>query len=85
MFNCSTISNSQAMEATQVPTNRVDKKAVVHIYNKKEWNLTICNSMDGLRGYYAKWNKSVRERQIPYDFTYMWNLKGNINEQTNQK
>ena len=24
--------------------------------------------------YHAKWNKSVRERQIPY-FTHMWNLK----------
>ena len=22
------------------------------------------------RGYYAKWNKSVRERQIPHDFMY---------------
>ena len=31
--------------------------------------------MDGPRGYYAKWNKSDRERQMPYDFTYMWNLK----------
>ena len=26
-------------------------------------------------GFYAKWNKSDRERQISYDFTYMWNLK----------
>ena len=31
--------------------------------------------MDGPRGYNAKWNKSVRERQIPCDFTYMWNLR----------
>ena len=38
----------------------------------------ICNNMDGPRGYYAKLNKSVRERQN--DFTYMWNLK-NINKQ----
>ena len=29
--------------------------------------------MDGLGG--CKWNKSGRERQIPYDITYMWNLK----------
>ena len=27
------------------------------------------------KAYYAKCNKSDRERQIPYDFTYMWNLK----------
>ena len=31
--------------------------------------------MDGLGGYYAKWNKPDRERQILYDITYMWNLK----------
>ena len=31
--------------------------------------------MDRPEGYYAKWNKSDREGQIPYDFTYMWNLK----------
>ena len=31
--------------------------------------------MDGPRGYYAKKNKSDRERQIPYDLTHMLNLK----------
>ena len=31
--------------------------------------------MDGPRGYYAKKNKSNLERQVLYDFTYMWNLK----------
>ena len=30
--------------------------------------------MDGTRGYYAKQNKSVRERQLSYDFTHMWSL-----------
>ena len=29
--------------------------------------------------HYDKWNKLVRERQIPYDFTYMWNLINKIN------
>ena len=29
--------------------------------------------------------KSVRERHIPYDFTYVWNLKNKINEQTKQR
>ena len=33
----------------------------------KEWNLAIFDNMDGLRGYYAKWNKSNREKQTPYD------------------
>ena len=31
--------------------------------------------MDGYWNYYTKWNKPYRERQIPYDFTNMWNLK----------
>ena len=43
--------------------------------HKKEWNFTICNNMDGLRGHYAEWNKSDRERQMLYDITYMCNLK----------
>ena len=31
--------------------------------------------MDGPRGYYAKCNKSDREKQIPSDFNFMWILK----------
>ena len=31
--------------------------------------------MDGSRDYHTKWNKSDKERQIPCDITYMWNLK----------
>ena len=27
------------------------------------------------------WNKSIRDRQIPYDFTHMWNLRNKTNEQ----
>ena len=37
--------------------------------HKKEWNLAICNNIDGLRGYYyAKWNKSKEKKTIMYDF-----------------
>ena len=60
----------------------------MHLYNgilhnhKKEGNLIFCNSMNGPRGYYARRNKSVRERQIPYHFTYMWNL---MNKNKNNK
>ena len=38
--------------------------------------------MGGPRGYYATWNKWDRERQILYDFTYMWNLRKKTSEQT---
>ena len=27
------------------------------------------------RYYHTEWSKSERESQIPYDITYMWNLK----------
>ena len=46
-----------------------------HSVIKKEWNFAICSNMDGLGGYYAKWNKSDRERQILYDITYMCSKK----------
>ena len=36
--------------------------------------------MSGPRGYYAKWNKSRRERKILYNFTYMWNLRNQTKE-----
>ena len=60
---------------------------MAHLHNgilliyKEEGNLTFPDSPDGPRGYYGKLNKPVRERQVLYDFTYMWNLKNNINEQ----
>ena len=59
---------------------------MIYIHNgillnhKKEWNNAICSNMDGHRDYPTKWSKSDRERQIPYDITYMWNLKNNTNE-----
>ena len=40
---------------------------------KKEWNNAICSNMDTDSDYHTKWNKS--ERKIPYDITYMRNVK----------
>ena len=34
--------------------------------------------MDGPGEHYAKRTKPIRERQIPYDLTYMWNLMNKI-------
>ena len=48
-----------------------------HLAIKKEWNLAVCNNVDGPWGQCARWNKSDKERQILYDLTYMWNLKHN--------
>ena len=82
-----TIYNSQDMETTYHSIYRwMDKEDVVHIYNgillshKKELNNAICSNMDRPRDYHIKQSKSERERQIPYDITYIWNLKYNTNE-----
>ena len=44
----------------------MDKEDVVYVYNRvlaiKRIKSDICNNMDGLGEYYAKWNKSYRER-----------------------
>ena len=39
-----------------------------------------CDNMDGIRGSYAKWNKSDRERQILYILIYKWSLKSKTNQ-----
>ena len=41
--------------------------------------------MDGSRKYYAKWNKSDTERQIPHHLTYMWNQKERIKQNKNRE
>ena len=56
---------------------------VIYIYYlaiKQEGNPAICDNMNGPWGHHAKWHKSDRKK-IPYDLTYMWNLK-NKNEKT---
>ena len=65
-----------------MPINRrMDKEVVVHIYNgillshKKEQNWVICRDVDGSRDCHSERSKSEREKQIPYDNTYIWSLK----------
>ena len=82
---CSIVDNRQDMEAAQVSISRwVDKTSVGRLHNgtllryKEEENFTVCDSMDGPGEHYIMWNKPVRERQIPYDFTHMWNLMNKL-------
>ena len=49
---------------------------IIHIYAmeyysaiKIEWNLTVCSNMNGLGGYYAKWNKSEKDKYYMISFT----------------
>ena len=70
------------MEATQMSIDRwMDKEDMGHMYNgmlfsrkKNKIMPFVCRNMDGPRDDHTKWSKSERERQIPYDITYMWNL-----------
>ena len=39
----------------------------------------------GARMYYAKQNKSIRERQIPYDFTHVRNIRHKTDEHMGKK
>ena len=63
----------------------------VYIHNgillshKKEWNNAIYSNMDETRDSHTEWNKSERERQIPYDITYIWNLIYGTNEPFHRK
>ena len=42
---------------------------------KKNEILPLVDNMDGPQEHYTKWNKSERERQIPYNVSYKWTLK----------
>ena len=77
-IHSSVVYNSQDLGTAQVPISTwVNKTAAVHSHNKilhstkKEGAPTFCDSMDGPGNYYAKWDKPVRERQVPYDHTYL--------------
>ena len=49
---------------------------------EKEGAYTLCNSMDGTREHYAKWNKPGNERQVPYDLPFNWNIINRRKKQT---
>ena len=53
-----------------------DKEDVVRIHigtllSHLGWNNAVCSNTDEPRDYHSQWSKSERERQIPYDTTYM--------------
>ena len=65
----------------------MDKEDVVYVYNgillkhKKKEIMPFAATWMDLEIYHTKRSKSERERQIPYDITYMWNLNYDTNEQ----
>ena len=46
----------------------------------KEWNDALRSYVDRPRDEHTKQSKSERERHIPYNITYMWNLKYDTNQ-----
>ena len=48
-------------------------------------NNAICSNIDEPRNYHTEPSKSERERQMPDDIIYMWNLKYDTNEPMYEK
>ena len=66
----------------------MDKEDVVCTHNgillshQKEGKNAICSNMDGPKDYHTKQSKSERKRQIPYNITFMCNLKYDTSQNT---
>ena len=87
MFIASLFTISKTWKQPKCPSTDewIKKMWYIHVMEyysaiKEEWNNAICSNMDGPRDDHTKWSKSERESQIPYDITYMWNLKCDTNE-----
>ena len=68
-----------------MPIDRwTDKEDVVQTQNGElvnhKKNNAIGSNMDAPKDYHTKWRKPERERQLPYDNTYMWNRKDDTGE-----
>ena len=69
------------METAQCPSTNEWIKKMCYI-ETIEYYSAICSNMDATRDSHTKWNKSKRERQIPYYITYMWSLNYDTNDPT---
>ena len=79
-FTAILFTTAKTWEQPKYPSEEWIKKWYIHTMEykatiKKNKIMLIWGHMDGLRVYDIKWSKSERERQIPYDIIYMWNLK----------
>ena len=77
----------QPVERTKMPFNGwMDKENVVHIYygilclHQKGWIPNLCSNMDRTGRDYAEWNKSSRESQLSYGFTYLWSITNSMED-----
>ena len=79
--NCSTIYNSQGMEATEMSIDKWVNKEMWNIYTIEYYSVikrtswVICWDVDGPRVCYIQQSKLEWEKQILYINAYMCNLK----------
>ena len=83
--SCPSLSNPMDCSLSGSSTHGIFQAKVLEwgaklLRHKNKWNFATCNNMDGPRVYHTKWSKSEKDRQIPYDVTYMWNLKYDTKE-----
>ena len=68
---------------THTHTQRHTMDRILFIY--KKWNNYICSNMDWPRDDHTKRTKPGRERQLPYDLTWMYNKKKKPNQTQRNK
>ena len=73
LFNFHSIYNCQDMKTTYCLL--MDEWIMDYYSVIKGGNLAICDNMEGPAEYQAKRSKLDRERQILYEYNYMWNIK----------
>ena len=85
-IQCSTVYNSQDMEAVQVPISRQLAYEDV-VYTRTHTGILLRHKKNEILPFVARWMdvgnimlSEVRQRQIPNNVTYIWNLKNNTNE-----
>ena len=62
------------IDSGNAPVKKLDYETFTQwniLSHKKEENFMLLDSMGGPVEHYGMWNKPVRERKIPNDFTYM--------------
>ena len=73
--------NSPDTETTHWQTNGHRRCGTYAQGDEKGQSNAHCSNMDGPGDYYTEWSPK-ENRQIPYDTTYMWNLKYDTDEPT---
>ena len=69
------VSDESLNSAPETNTTLYVNQAHLNKIRKKLKSFATCNNMEGPGVYYAKQSKSIRERQLSYDFIHMRNLR----------